>query len=530
MALIKKDGNYMGLPMNIQRGNPIPLDFDAVWYSYDAMAEYARGEGDRGAVAYVGQILTLVDEVNKTSEAYIISNEAGELLPVGSATLGDDKTITLENSVLGLKDFGKKFYKYVEETTDEETQEIIPAHYESQEVDETHPWKAGLEPKVVSGADGFELGWYEPNPTTVEGINAQVAGIQNTVDTLSGDITQLKDKVGAAAVLDEEGKITTPASGLYAELDKKASHDEVDSKIAEAVAELDHLKRTTVDSIDDIVVTKEDADQYIYMVPNGDVYDEYMVINGKLELIGNTAVDLSGKVDKIDGYSLVEDSEIEKLLSVESGAEMNKIQSVDQEYFTISENRQLGLNDISIAKITDLQDILDSKVSAEEGSRLINAEEIEKLQSLNNCIIESVNEDNFTITEDKQLNLKAILVSQVTGLQDLLDNKVSAEEGKGLSTNDYSDEDKQSVALIPGLSATIGNLNSVIFDTVDPETEELISVGMVTDIANLKSAVSDLTSNMDNYVTVKTFNETVTGINNDIIELAERLAWTDLTE
>ena len=111
-----------------------------------------------------------------------------------------------------------------------------------------------------------------------------------------------------------------------------------------------------------------------------------------------------------------------------------------------------------------------------------------------------------------------------------LGGKVDIISGKGLSTNDYSDEDKQSVALIPGLSATIGNLNSVIFDTVDPETEELISVGMVTDIANLKSAVSDLTSNMDNYVTVKTFNETVTGINNDIIELAERLAWTDLTE
>ena len=266
------------------------------------------------------------------------------------------------------------------------------------------------------------------------------------------------------------------------------------------------------------------------MVPNGDVYDEYMVINGKLELIGNTAVDLSGKVDKKGGYSLVDDDEIEKLLSVESGAEMNKIQSVDQTYFSISEDRQLGLNDISIAKITDLQDILDNKVSAEEGSRLINAEEIEKLQSLKNCIIESVDEDNFTVTEDKQLNLKAILVSQVTGLQDLLDKKVSVEEGKGLSTNDYSDEDKQRVALIPGLSATIGNLNSVIFDTVDPETEEVTSVGMVTDIANLKSAVNNLTSNMGSYVTVQTFNETVTEINNDIIELAERLAWTDLTE
>ncbi len=95
MALIKKDGTYMGLPMNIQRGNPVPLDFDAVWYSYDAMAEYARGEGDRGAVAYVGQILSLVDETDKSATAYIILNEAGDLLEVGSATLEMTKLLHL---------------------------------------------------------------------------------------------------------------------------------------------------------------------------------------------------------------------------------------------------------------------------------------------------------------------------------------------------------------------------------------------------------------------------------------------------
>lgn len=527
MALIKKDGNYMGLPMNIQRGNPIPLDFDAVWYSYDAMAEYARGEGDRGAVAYVGQILTLVDEVNKTSEAYIISNEAGELLPVGSATLGDNKTITLENSVLGLKDFGKKFYKYVEEVTDEETQEIIPAHYEVQEVDETHPWKAGLEPKVVSGAEGFELGWYEPNPTTVEGINAQVAGIQNTVDTLSGDVTQLKDKIGTAAVLDEEGKVTTPASGLYAELDKKASHDEVDSKIAEAVAELDHLKRTTVDSIDDIVLTKEDADQYIYMVPNGDVYDEYMVINGKVELIGNTSVDLSGKVDKQDGYSLVEDSEIEKLKSIAANAEMNIINSVDLSAFGLND-RHLTLNDISIAKITDLQTALDNKVNVEEGSRLITSAEVGKLNDIID-LIKSVNENEFEISDAGQLNLKSVEIQTVAGLQSALDNKVSKEDGKGLSSNDYSTEDKAQVALIPGLQATVSNLNILLNGQEDPETGDVIVSGVIDSISNLQTVTSNLSKKFDNYVTNTIFNNTIADINNDITDLDYRLQWQELS-
>ena len=529
MALINKEQNFMGLPMNIQRGNPIPLDYDSIWYSYDAMAEYARGEGDRGAVAYVGQILTLVDEVNETSEAYIILNESGDLQAVGSATLGDNNTITLENSVLGLKDFGKKFYKYIEETTDEETQEVIAAHYEVQEVDEQNPWKAGLEPKVVLEDNEFVLGWYEPNPTTIEGVNTQVSGIQTTVNSLTETTKELSEKVGSAAETDEEGNVTTPASGLFAELDKKASHEDVESAIAEAVADLDHLKRTTAESKESIDLTAADADQYIYMVPNGDVYDEYMVIEGKLELVGNTSVDLSGKVDKQDGYSLVEDSEIEKLKALPSDAEKNVVNSVNEEEFNL-ENRHLSLKEISIAKVSNLQTILDSKVDAEEGSRLIHADEISKLQSLKNCIIESVDDNNFSISEDKQLNLNKIEINQVTGLQDLLDGKVNVEEGKGLSSNDYTNEDKQNVASIPGLSATIGNLNSIIFDTVDPETEEITSIGMVTEISNLKSVVNNLSSNMGSYVTVSVFNETVNEINNDILELSNRLSWTDLTE
>lgn len=86
MALIKKDGNFMGLPMNIQRGNPIPLDDSSVYYDRATMETYAKS----GVTAYVGQIITLVDETNKSCEAYMISNEAGTLVKLASTTASGD--------------------------------------------------------------------------------------------------------------------------------------------------------------------------------------------------------------------------------------------------------------------------------------------------------------------------------------------------------------------------------------------------------------------------------------------------------
>lgn len=101
MAIIKKDGNFMGLPMNIQRGNPIPLDDSSVYYSKATMETYAKS----GVTAYVGQIVTLVDETNKTCEAYMISNEAGTLVKLASTTASGDlasDVATLQGQVADL--------------------------------------------------------------------------------------------------------------------------------------------------------------------------------------------------------------------------------------------------------------------------------------------------------------------------------------------------------------------------------------------------------------------------------------------
>ncbi len=100
MALIKS-GNYMGLPMNIQRGNPIPLDDTSVWYAegltgapegkigFTAMQTYATS----GATAYVGQVLTYVDildattnPITTTATAYLIADSKGTLVKLAATT------------------------------------------------------------------------------------------------------------------------------------------------------------------------------------------------------------------------------------------------------------------------------------------------------------------------------------------------------------------------------------------------------------------------------------------------------------
>ena len=205
---------------------------------------------------------------------------------------------------------------------------------------------------------------------------------------------------------------------------------------------------------------------------------------------------------------------------------MNVVNTVDLSAFGLND-RHLTLNDISISKIVNLQSILDNKVEAEEGSRLINAEEIEKLKNFTD-LVKSVNPVEFTVSESGELNLNAIEIQKVAGLQAILDEKVTAEEGKGLSTNDYTDTDKSSVALIPGLKATVSNLDILINGQEDPETGDVLVSGMIDEVANLKMVTSNLDKKFSDYVTHTIFNNTITNINSDIQDLDYRLQWQEI--
>lgn len=86
MAVIKKNGGYNALPIGYKRGNPIPLDTTTIWYSLDELKEYAAS----GATAYVGQIVSCVDETENLVSAYIILNKSGDLLKLASTSATGD--------------------------------------------------------------------------------------------------------------------------------------------------------------------------------------------------------------------------------------------------------------------------------------------------------------------------------------------------------------------------------------------------------------------------------------------------------
>lgn len=91
MATILNNADYMALPMNIKRGNPIPLDTTAVWYDKTELETYAAS----GATAYVGQVLTLV--ADGKCEAYMISSEAGTLVKLAQTTATGDLATDVSN-------------------------------------------------------------------------------------------------------------------------------------------------------------------------------------------------------------------------------------------------------------------------------------------------------------------------------------------------------------------------------------------------------------------------------------------------
>lgn len=320
MAQINKNPALMALPSGIKRGVAAALDSTSVWYNYDLMSAYAQG-GDAAiaagvaVTAYVGQVLTLVNEAEKTATAYVIMDAEGTLQEVGSATLGDEKTISLTDGVLGLKNWGVQYYKWVDsEIEGEEGKHVL------QVVDADNPWIAGLEPKATTTTDGtIEIAWYQPSTTTIEGVSSAIASVQNTVDNLSKGIGSVEDAAGTNTVygaineikeentaLEETIASKLDAAGgtmtgdlILSDGSKAASETAVDTKIASAIDSAGHLKRDIVEYLPEVDVADPDI---IYMVQNtAGTYNEYILINGAFELIGDTAVDLTPYMKKIEG-------------------------------------------------------------------------------------------------------------------------------------------------------------------------------------------------------------------------------------
>lgn len=132
--------------------------------------------------------------------------------------------------------------------------------------------------------------------------------------------TKLDAKITAIEVPENVSDLTNDA--------EYQSKTQVTQAINEAIGKIDHLAYKKVDSFEDIHPEEEGADKYIYLVPKDeagdkDSYDEYMVIDGTAEKVGDWKVDLSNYVQKSGTDRLMKEAEGTKLAGISDGA--NKV-------------------------------------------------------------------------------------------------------------------------------------------------------------------------------------------------------------
>ena len=64
--------SHIGVPFNYTRGNPLPIDNSMVWTSLTAAQDYAL----TSPVAYIGQVITVVDSALSTVDVYKINADS----------------------------------------------------------------------------------------------------------------------------------------------------------------------------------------------------------------------------------------------------------------------------------------------------------------------------------------------------------------------------------------------------------------------------------------------------------------------
>lgn len=303
MAVINKEIAYMALPLSIRRGNPFPLDEYSVWYNYEQMENYAR----TNPVAYVGQVLVYVNESKNTVDAYVIQSIGGVLMKLAASTASGD----LASDVLELQ--GKVSNLETAVGTKAGESSIVA----------TNLWTAIEEIKAA----------YESADTAIN-------------ENLTNNYY---NKTETDSKIDE--KIAIKVSSTY----KAAGSIKFASLPAPSATE-----EGKVYNISDAFTTDENfvegagqnypAGTNVACISTTDGVYKWDVLAGFVDLSSYATTEsvtsaLNNKVDKIEGSSLVENTDIAKLKALAT------INAVTEELEIAVETNTLGIKSINVDKL-----------------------------------------------------------------------------------------------------------------------------------------------------------------------------------
>lgn len=555
-------GNKMDWTNAMIRGNGIPLDIYSVFDEYNKAVKFAA----TNAVAYEGQILAVTE--NGDTTVYVITpakqgtitiDETSVdvyLKEVGSATSGDNRTIVLNNGVLSLKNFGIEYYKYYPavEADEELGIEAKDSYYEL-----TSGWTDGLQPKVINSGTLdepiYEIAWFEPSTTTVEGLSERIVTIEDAIKEQSSSIlknsTDIANEIVAresadktnsdainAIILDYlknedktelQNQITANKNNIDKLNGDSTVDGSVDKKINDAInafsteitdngaidkfAELvEYVNEhggeaaemaTAIETLETKVGEKsvavqiseaiiaENLDQYATDADLTSVSDRVNILENKshhehankslLDTYTQTEEDIADAVIKKHNHenATLLDGITEDNITAWNNSERNIIASIDDTQFNIDDNRNLTLLDISISKVTGLQDTLDSK--ANKGTTLAEygiTDAYTKTETLDK-IAEKITEINGGESAGEVL-------SQLNSYKEINDNRVETIENKLINIDDNAQVNVLESIKINGI------VQNIVDKSIDISiaTDSLLGVVM-SSVAENKISVSE---------------------------------------
>ena len=418
MAVINKEIAYMALPLSIRRGNPFPVDETSVWYDKSLMETYAR----ENAVAYVGQVLVYVNEDLQTTEAYVIQNAGGTLMKLASTTASGDLTADIQS--LQGKVSALEVSVEALEATVAEIETEIGEKGEDNDITATNLWSAIKEIRDAYKAadlviDGKFANYYDKSATDNQ-IDTKIATAISSAYKAAGSI-DFEDLPEAGTT--EEGKVYNILTAF-----------------------------TTDDTFVEGAGSKYPIGTNVVCIEVTDSIYKWDVLAGFVDLTdyaktADVNVELDKKIDKVEGSSLVEDTDIAKLKG------LYEIKNISGTELEITGDKVLGIKAVEQSKVTGLSEALGNKVDKADGKELVDTTLIDKLNGIAN--IKTVG-DGLNLDGSGNLTVSTISQDKVDGLPDALAEKLT-----GVTVGTTPMEVVDGVVTIPvATSETLGVVKS----------------------------------------------------------------------
>lgn len=524
---------FATLGVNLNRQKYGPLDISNVFNSQgdldyylskgtniENVSEYWYKSATEKVVPYpyAGQVVALVE--NGNVNVYVLEEKEDgtfKTAEIGGTVLVDESSIEQsDDGQIKIKNFNEQYYKYIAAEGD------VAAHYTL-----VDGFKEGLEPKVrMVSAGNYEIAWYEPNPTTVEGLSSQITSLSQSVGTLAGQVGGIQTTIDEHDrtiddIIDDVNTHSTDISGLkgltnahqakLATIDENADVNVIESvEVAGVALDVDADKKASI-SKDDLKsalglgsAAYSSADAFAtpdsVSTAKGIAEDALEQANTNKGAIANINSTISGLATK------QEVSDLETSLNTNIGKKVDQT-AYDTKISSIEGSVQGVTN--AVGNVTANVNVLVGQ-DANKSARTIASEEVAK-------IIANAPEAYDTLKE-----IADYIATDVTGAAELSNKVTQNTEDISKLREDLTNESTTRTNAISGINSSIEGLESRIKDNEDG----ISSLG--TDVAGLKTKDGELTeliqANATEIAKKVSIEEGKSLVNNELISKLEGVA------